>query len=106
MSLAGDHRIVDRSFALMGIQWLSGLFAMTGANLRGHPILIVEEEIAPFVQNLQAALEHAGADTLIARSPSDTQARAAQFDFSATAIGYKPDSPDHRLLVRRMIEEA
>jgi hypothetical protein len=47
--------------------------------LRGHVILIVETEIGPFIRNLQAALEAAGAEALVARDAAVALRRAQQF---------------------------
>jgi hypothetical protein len=62
------------------------------AKLQGCSILIVEDEIGPFLRELQNSLELAGAATLVARSYEDACLQLHCFDFSAVFIDYKPGS--------------
>jgi hypothetical protein len=54
--------------------------------LRGHPILIVESDAGPFIAQLQAAVEGAGAECLVARDPPTALERCERFDFSAALV--------------------
>ena len=45
--------------------------------LVGQVILIVEDESGPFAQQLQAALEWVGAETMLARTPAQARDRVA-----------------------------
>ena len=54
--------------------------------LAGQVILIVEDDGGPFAQQLRAALDWAGARTLLARTPAHARDYVACFDLSAAAI--------------------
>jgi hypothetical protein len=55
-------------------------------SLVGQVILIVEDEGGPFAQQLRAALDWAGARTLLARTPAHARDYVACFDLSAATI--------------------
>jgi DNA-binding response OmpR family regulator len=54
---------------------------------------------------LQAALERAGAEVLIARTAVEALPRIAQFEFSAAVVEWRPDTREHRALVRWLRED-
>ena len=54
--------------------------------MRGHSILVVERQIASFIQALQIALDQVGADSLADRDPSVALQRYRRFQFSAAAV--------------------
>lgn len=61
---------------------------MTSA--RESPLLIVYGEIDLFMLELQDAFDRAGAETLIARTPTDALGYLKRFDFAAVLINYTP----------------
>jgi len=71
--------------------------------LVGQVILIVEDEKGPFAQQLQAALERVGAETMLAPTPARARDRASRFDFSAAAI--YADGVVRSVELRRLLKE-
>ena len=65
--------------------------------LQNHVVLIVESDIGPFVLALQAAMEQAGAETLVARDPASAMERKQRFQFSAAAVNV-----EHRSLISEL----
>jgi hypothetical protein len=57
------------------------------ACLVGQVILVVEGEAGHFARQLQVALEHVGAETLLARTPANAREHVSRYDFSAAVIG-------------------
>jgi DNA-binding response OmpR family regulator len=74
------------------------------AALAGETVLLVESDFAA-AQALQAALECAGAEVLIARNAAEALPRLAQFDFSAALVEWRPDTREHRTLIRWLRED-
>jgi CheY-like chemotaxis protein len=72
--------------------------------LIGETVLVVESDCA-IAHDLQAALEHCGAEVLVARNAADALPRIAQFDFSAAVAEWRPDTREHRTLVRWLRED-
>ena len=71
------------------------------ANLAGQTILVVEEQ--PLVAlDLQAALEQAGAEVMVARNATEALARISEFDFAAAVVDWRPGSDDHRVVARAL----
>jgi hypothetical protein len=61
--------------------------------LDAQSILVVEEQ--PYLaRDLQAALEEADAEVVVARDTAEALARIARFDFSAAALYWRPDSSE------------
>ena len=60
--------------------------AVTPPDLGGHSILIVDSAVNRFVGDLQGAIENAGAESLVVRSPEAAMERIKQFTFSAAVI--------------------
>jgi hypothetical protein len=73
------------------------------AALAGHTILIVEDERGPFAQQLQAALERVGAETILAPTPARARDHASRFDFSVAAI--YADGVVRSVELRRLLKE-
>lgn len=67
--------------------------------LHGHSILIVEPEVGPFVTALQAAIDNAGAETLVARDVATALQRCEQFRFSAALV-----NAEHRSVLEGLTE--
>lgn len=55
-------------------------------SIAGHSILIVQPDIGPFAARLQAAVDHAGAQTVVARDVKTALHRCAEFQFSAVLL--------------------
>ena len=72
--------------------------------LDGQTVLVVEEQAA-IARDLQVALEKAGAEVLLARDASAALPCIERFDFSAAVLDWRPDSSDHRTVVRWLKEE-
>jgi DNA-binding response OmpR family regulator len=71
------------------------------ANLKGHTVLIVEEQ--PLVAlDLQMALEQAGAEVVIARNAAEAVGRVREFEFTAGVLDWRPQSDDHRVVARAL----
>jgi hypothetical protein len=71
--------------------------------LVGQVILIVEDEGGPFAQQLQAALEWLGAETMLARTPAQARDRVACFDLTAAAI--YSDGATHSVEFPQLVKE-
>ncbi len=70
-------------------------------NLDRQTILVVEGE--PLIAlDLQAVLEGAGAEVLVARNAGEAVGRILQFTFSAAVVDWRPDSEDHRTTARAL----
>lgn len=67
--------------------------------LRGHSILIVESELGSFITALQAAVDHTGAESLVARDPVSALQRCAHFQFSAALV-----NAEHRTILTPLTE--
>jgi CheY-like chemotaxis protein len=74
------------------------------AALVGETVLVVESD-ASAAEALQLALEHAGAEVLIARTAVEALPRIAQFDFSAAVVEWRLDTREHRTLIRWLRED-
>jgi CheY-like chemotaxis protein len=72
--------------------------------LIGGAMLVVESEAA-VARQLQTVLERAGAEVLVARNAAEALPRIAQFDFSAAVLEWRPDTREHRTLVRWLRED-
>lgn len=72
--------------------------------LDGETVLLVEGNPA-MAGDLQAALEDAGAEVLVARDAGEALARMAQFDFSAAVLDWRPDTREHRAAARWLRED-
>ena len=72
--------------------------------LIGETVLVVESD-STIAHELQAALEHCGAEVLVARNAAEALPRIAQFDFSAAVVEWRPDTREHRTLVRWLRED-
>jgi CheY-like chemotaxis protein len=72
--------------------------------LIGETVLVVESDFTA-AHELQAALEHCGAEVLVARNAAEALPRIAQFDFSAAVVEWHPDTREHRTLVRWLRED-
>jgi CheY-like chemotaxis protein len=72
--------------------------------LIGETVLVVESNIGR-AEALQAALERAGAEVLIARTAVEALPRIAQFEFSAAVVEWRPDTREHRTLVHWLRED-
>jgi hypothetical protein len=59
-------------------------------SLDGQRILLVYGEIDLFVVHLQEALDGAGADSVIARTPADALIQLKRFNFESVLINYMP----------------
>jgi hypothetical protein len=58
------------------------------SELHDRPILIVYGEIDLFVLELQDALDQAGADTMIARTPADALSLLQRLDIDAIVMNH------------------
>jgi CheY-like chemotaxis protein len=67
--------------------------------LHGQTVLVVEAQAA-IARELQAALEKAGAEVLVARDASAALPCIERFDFSAAVLNWQPECNDHRSVVR------
>lgn len=74
------------------------------AALIGETVLLVESDTAA-AEALQATLERAGAEALIAHTAVEALPRVAQFDFSAAVIECRRDTREHRTLIRWLHED-
>ncbi len=72
--------------------------------LIGETVLVVEGD-PTIAHQLQAALELCGAEVLVARNAAEALPRIAQFDFSAAVVEWRPDTREHRALVRWLRED-
>jgi CheY-like chemotaxis protein len=72
--------------------------------LTGETVLVVQGNAAA-AEELQSALERAGAEVLVARSAVEALARIAQFDFSAAVLECRPETREHRTLARWLRED-
>jgi len=72
------------------------------APLSNHPILIVEHRIGHCILDLLDALEHAGAEMVVARDAANALAFLERYDFSACLIGSIADPQEN---YRAVIEE-
>jgi len=62
-------------------------FYMENANLTGHGILIVESEIARFVDALQRGIDATGAESVVIRRPeASVTARMRRLKFTAAVV--------------------
>ena len=88
--------------SLMGCQpW--GRRMYDSVCLVGQVILIVEDEEGPFAQQLQAALERVGAETMLACTLARARDHASRFDFSIAAI--YADGVVRTVEFRRLLKE-
>jgi len=55
-------------------------------DLSGHTILIIETHVTPFTARLEAAVEHAGGQTILARTAAAASDRVAEARISAAAV--------------------
>jgi hypothetical protein len=55
-------------------------------DLSGHTILILDTNVTPFTARLQAAIEHAGAESILARTAGAATDRIATSRISAAAV--------------------
>jgi hypothetical protein len=55
-------------------------------DLSGHTILIIDTKVSPFTARLQAAIEHAGATSVLARTTAAASDRITQSRISAAAV--------------------
>jgi CheY-like chemotaxis protein len=72
--------------------------------LIGETVLVVENDVGR-AHALQAALERAGAEVLIARTAVEALPRIAQFDFTAAVVEWCPGTREHRTLIRWLRED-
>lgn len=72
--------------------------------LIGETVLVVESDVAR-AEALQGALERAGAEVLIARTAVEALPRIAQFEFSAAVVEWRPETREHRTLIRWLRED-
>jgi CheY-like chemotaxis protein len=72
--------------------------------LIGETVLVVDGDMGR-AEALQAALERAGAEVLIARTAVEALPRIAQFDFSAAVVEWRPETREHRTLIRWLRED-
>jgi CheY-like chemotaxis protein len=82
----------------------AGAPALDGTALIGETVLVVEGDTRR-AEALQAALERAGAEVLIARTAVEALPRIAQFEFSAAVVEWRPDRREHRTLVHWLRED-
>jgi DNA-binding response OmpR family regulator len=82
---------------------LEDLRAVIRDALKGQAILLVEEQ-PNLARNLQAALERAGAEVLVARNAEEALARLDEFDFSSAILEWRPEARDHPAITRRLRE--
>jgi CheY-like chemotaxis protein len=72
--------------------------------LDGQAVLLVEGH-ADFAHKLQAALEEAGAEVLVARNAGEALARLAEFEFTAAVLDWRPETREHRTATRWLKED-
>ncbi|HZT49748.1 MAG TPA: hypothetical protein VFA64_17380 [Hyphomicrobiaceae bacterium] len=70
--------------------------------LRNQTILFVYGEIDRFVVELQQALDEAGADSVIARTPGDAINALARFEFDGAVINYLQEHAEYGELVHAL----
>ena len=71
--------------------------------LAGQVILILEDEGGPFAQQLRAALEWMGAETMLARTSAQARDRVACYDLTAAAIC--SDGATHSIEFPQLVKE-
>jgi hypothetical protein len=72
------------------------------SRLRNQTILFVYGEIDHFVVELHQALDQAGADAVIARTPRDATTALARFDFDGALVNFLQGTDEHQELLRAL----
>jgi hypothetical protein len=72
------------------------------SRLRNRTILFVYGEIDHFVVEVHQALDQTGADTVIARTPSDATTALTRFDFNGALVNFLQGTDEHQELLRAL----